>query len=119
MKKTIIALSMCLAMVLALGGCAKKDSGTQNTAPSASPSATPSDGMGNEGDYRANDNGAVDGNGSVPGTTPAGDEDRTGSARSNTSTGGAGATGDGVLDDVGSAVDDLVNDAKHAVRDAT
>ena len=115
MKQKSIVLSLCLVAALMLSGCSKKDT---NSTPSTSPSTTPSASMGLEGEYEADDHGAVDGNGAAPGTSPV----ESGTPNDTTRPDGTADpdhTGDGVMNDVGDAVDDLVDDAKRAVRDAT
>ena len=114
MNRKSVLLALCLIAALMLSGCSKKDT---QPAPSASPSAKPSASMGLEGEYEADDHGAVDGNGAAPGTGPmeSGTPDE---SRRPDDTADPDHTGDGVLNDVGDAVEDLVDDAKRAVRGA-
>lgn len=100
MKKHIVILSLSLAALLILGGCMGKND-AQTVSPS--PSASPSDHIGtdqkeeNSGHYDADDSGIVGND----------HENRTENKE------------DGVLNDVGEAVDDLVEDAKRGMRDMT
>lgn len=136
MKKTIMFLSACLVLSLGLTSCGCQDDAAVDTAP---PSATPSSGA----EYNANGNGTVDGdsnpatgnNGIMDGnltdngmtgndtgtSTPNGTihDNDTGNAgnATNTTDPDTNATGDGVLGDVGRAVDDVAHDTERAVRD--
>ena len=132
MKKTIIFLSLCLVLTLGLTSCGCQDNTAVDTTP---PSSTPTAGA----DYNANDNGTVDGDsnlsngnngitGDMGTTTPNGTVDVPESIgpdgtvdngvldNNGTVDRNPNATGDGVLDDVGDAVDDLVDNARRRVR---
>ena len=115
MRQKSIVLALCLAGVLILGGCSKKDPDPSH---STTPSTPPSASMGTESEYEADNNGAVDGNGAAPGTSPV-ESEMPGDTTRPDGTADPDNTGDGMLNDVGDAVDDLVDDAKRAVRDAT
>ncbi len=139
MKKNILVLSLCLTSVLALSGCM---SGGNDTNAGTTPSASPSTGItgengnnagmgstssstdtGEDSTYHADSNGTVDGNGQ----NGTGSQSNGGNANGSTSknsekqntTSNSNGSEDGLLNNVGNAVDNLVEDAKKTVRDAT
>lgn len=144
MKKKIMFLSLCLVLTLGLTSCGCQDNAAvDTTSPTATPSAeadynandngtvdgdsNPSNGnhgmmtddMTGNGGMTGNgvtDNG-ITGNDTVGGDTNGqnGTVENNGTVNNNGTT-DHNANGDGVLDDVGDAVDDLVDGARRAVR---
>jgi len=120
MNKKFIILSLCLIGVFALSSCrSKKDDNTAQVSPVPTNSSA---GSSYDGDYHANNNGNVDENDRV--TTPApnyGNNGDTSAPNTNNGTStpnpnDAGTSGGKIMDEVGDAVDDLVNNAKNAMR---
>jgi len=139
MNKKLIVLSMCLTGALVLSGCGCEKDNAELVTPSASPS--PSVSASPDAEYEADkggtvepdkgptdpkpgtDNNSQNGTGNTSGNTntPAGNgmggntDTGTGNTSGNDSTNQDSAASE-AIDDVGSAVDDLVNNAKNAVR---
>lgn len=123
MKPNLIAASMALAMLLALGGCSDTGSLETNTV-SPSPSATNGGLPNNAGGTANNNNGTANNNGT--GTTGSGTDHSGGDTgdmsrygdyyagrNGNVNTRGAG----GALDDAGDAMRDAAHDVGRAARD--
>ena len=121
MNKRFIILSLCLIAVFSLCGCrSKKDDNSAQVTPAPTSSSA---GSNYDGDYHANNNGNVDDNDSVTDSKPdygtnnnTSAPNATNNGTSAPSTNDSGASGNRVMDEVGNAVDDLVNDAKNAMR---
>lgn len=113
MKRRLTIAFLCLATVLVLGGCTSKDTGSHTT-PSQTPSVTPSAGV--DDNYQADEHGNVD---DIPNATDnmTNHDDTANSAQNNNTTRPDDATGDGVLHDVGDAVEDVADGTERAVRD--
>ena len=113
MKRKLIVASMCLAMVLALGGCTNKNTGSGTTSPSVTPSASPSTGVTETPSTSTKPTDPIDQD------TASGAADSTDNAnsKSRTTTRGTDANGDGILHDVGDAAKDMANGTERAVKD--
>jgi len=120
MKNKLIILSLCLITVFVLSGCRSKknDNATQVSPVPTSSSA----GNNYDGDYHANNNGNIDEDNRT--TSPAPNYGtNNGTSGSNTTDNGTssqgttdGKSGSRAMDNVNDAVDDLVNNAKNALR---
>ena len=111
MKKNLIILSLCMVAVLSLCACkSKKENGTTQASPAPTNSSA---GSNYDGDYHANNSGSVSEEDRFEESVP---PSNSGNSTTNPNSNEKDISGRSITDSVRDSVDDLVDNARNALR---